>query len=110
MPDTRAFGEWQLMVIDACTNAECLSSFWLQWQDASSLNFKRATFSFTASTICSKQEDEVVPDAWAWAKERGGYGLRTWSVTPAGGGDWNAECDEIGAPGLELMCREVGVC
>ena len=26
------------------------------------------------------------------------------------GGDWNAECDELGAPGLHLMCSAVGVC
>ena len=43
------------MVIDACTTSECLASFWLQWEDASSLNFKRATFSFTASAICDKK-------------------------------------------------------
>ena len=98
-----------LMVIDACTTADCLSSFWLQWKDASSLNFKRATFSFTASGICDKADNDVVTEAWAWAKDQGGYGLRTWSVTPAGGGDWDADCDE-GAPGLRLMCSEVGVC
>ena len=98
-----------LMVIDACTTADCLTSFWLQWEDASNLNFKRATFSFTASGICDKEENDVVTEAWAWAKDQGGYGLRTWSVTPAGGGDWDADCDE-GAPGLRLMCAEVGVC
>ena len=98
-----------LMVIDACTTSDCLASFWLQWKDGASLNFKRATFSFTASGICDKAENDVVTEAWAWAKDQGGYGLRTWSVTPAGGGDWDPECDDD-APGLRLMCSEVGVC
>ena len=98
-----------LMVIDACTTSDCLASFWSQWKDGASLNFKRATFSFTASGICDKEESEVVTEAWAWAKDQGGYGLRTWSVTPAGGGDWDSDCDD-GAPGLRLMCSEVGVC
>jgi hypothetical protein len=98
-----------LMVIDACTTSDCLQSFWLQWRDGASLNFKRATFSFTASAICDKAENDVVTEAWAWAKDQGGYGLRTWSVTPAGGGDWDSACDD-GAPGLRLMCSEVGVC
>ena len=97
-------------VIDACTNAECLASFWSQWKDTSNLNFKRATFSFTASLICDKEKDPLITEAWAWAKDKGGYGLRTWSVTPAGGGDWAPECDDLGAPGITLMCKEVGVC
>ena len=98
-----------LMVIDACTTSDCLASFWSQWKDGASLNFKRATFSFTASGICDKEQSDVVTEAWAWAKDQGGYGLRTWSVTPAGGGDWDSDCDD-GAPGLRLMCSEVGVC
>ena len=38
------------------------------------------------------------------------YGLRAWSVTPAGGGEWDTVCDAMGAPGLQHMCAEVGLC
>lgn len=97
-----------LMVIGACQSGECLSGFWKQWGDAG-LNYERAAFTFAGDAICKDANSDMVREAWAWGKEQGGYGLRAWSVTPViGGGEWDHDCDTMGAPGLQLMCSAVG--
>lgn len=102
-----------LMVIGGCADAACLTGFWSQWKDYATLNFKRAAMTFEAGGvdgICDKKDAEIIKGAWAWAKEHDAYGLRAWSVTPAGGGEWDTACDGIGAPGLQAMCAAVGLC
>jgi hypothetical protein len=83
------------------------SGFWQQWEDAG-MNYERAAFTFAADAICDQVESAMIADAWAWAKERKGYGLRAWSVNPhLGGGEWKTECNDR-APGLQAMCAAAG--
>ena len=97
-----------IMVIGACQSGECLTGFWQQWEDAG-LNYERAAFTFAADAICDEPDSDMIRDAWVWAKERKGYGLRAWSVNPhLGGGEWKTECNENGAPGLQAMCAAAG--
>ena len=102
-----------VMVIGGCADSACLTGFWSQWKDFATLNFKRAAFTFEAGGvggICDKKDHAPVTEAWAWLKKQDAYGLRAWSVTPAGGGEWDTACDAMGAPGLQHMCAEVGLC
>ena len=102
-----------VMVIGGCADSACLTGFWSQWKDFATLNFKRAAFTFEAGGvggICDKKDHAPVTEAWAWLKKQDAYGLRAWSVTPAGGGEWDTVCDAMGAPGLQHMCAEVGLC
>ena len=102
-----------VMVIGGCADSACLTGFWSQWKDFATLNFKRAAFTFEAGGvggICDKKDHAPVKEAWAWLKKQDAYGLRAWSVTPAGGGEWDTACDAMGAPGLQAMCAEVGLC
>jgi len=102
-----------VMVIGGCADSACLTGFWSQWKDFATLNFKRAAFTFEAGGvggICDKKDHAPVKEAWAWLKKEDAYGLRAWSVTPAGGGEWDTACDAMGAPGLQHMCAEVGLC
>jgi hypothetical protein len=49
----------------------------------------------------------MIKEAAKFPKEKDAYGFRAWSVTPAGGGEWDPECDTTGAPGLQSMCESV---
>jgi len=99
-----------LMVIDGCQDASCLTGFWQMWEDYATLNFKRATLTFSANAICGQKDSDIVKEAAKFAKAKDAYGFRAWSVTPAGGGEWDPECDTAGAPGLQSMCEAVGGC
>ena len=95
-----------IMVIGACQDGPCLIQFWEQWDDAG-INYERTAFTFAADRICEDASSPMIRDAWEWAKEKKGYGLRAWSVDPHvvnGHGEWKKECNEIGAPGLQAMC------
>ena len=98
-----------LMVIDGCQDAGCLTGFWQMWEDYATINFKRATLTFQGS-LCAEKDSDMLREAWVFGKAKDVYGLRLWSVTPAGGGEWDPECDAMGAPGLQSMCRAVGAC
>jgi len=112
-------GDWldfvNVMVIDSCSSATCSIGFWEQWNSDrfyTSLNFKRATFSFAgggAFGMCDQAESDMVREAWAWASEREAYGLRAWCVGTGPGGDWDTKCDNE-APGFQAMCAAVGIC
>ena len=102
-----------LMVIDGCQAADCLTQFWQMWEDHATLNFKRAALTFQAGGgfgVCDNKNSDILKEAWKFGKSKEAYGLRAWSVTPAGGGEWDPECDEIGAPGFKSMCEAVGAC
>ena len=98
------------MVIDGCQDASCLTGFWQMWEDYATLNFKRATLTFSANAICGQKDSDIVKEAAKFAKDKDAYGFRAWSVTPAGGGEWDPACDTSGAPGLQSMCEAVDGC
>ena len=89
-----------LMVIDACQDAECLIGFWSQWPTYGGLNLQRATMSFAGRSICMNEDKgKMVRTAWEWAKKQNAFGLRAWSVAPHGGGDWDEDWEEAGRGG-----------
>lgn len=108
--DGNYFDFVNLMVIDGGQDPETLTGFWQMWEDDATLNFKRAALTFAASAICDGKNDDIIKKAWKFGKAKKAYGFRAWSVTPAGGGEWDPECDAMGAPGLKSMCEAVGAC
>lgn len=106
-----AFDYVNLMSIGACNDAECLISFWEQWQSFAFINYRRSTLTFSAGKICDdKDRGAMINKVAQWAQTQDVYGLRAWSVSSLAGAEWNAECDAIGAPGLQRMCSSMGLC
>ena len=108
-------GDWldfvNLMVIDACSEADCHFMFWQAWEDAG-LNMRRAVLSFAAGgaarqdPLCNQADGKTFREAWEWGKKHRMYGLRAWAVSPSLIGDWSTECDEA-APGMQQMAAVV---
>ena len=108
-------GDWldfvNLMVIDACSEADCHFMFWQAWEDAG-LNMRRAVLSFAAGgaarqdPLCNQADGRTFREAWEWGKKHRMYGLRAWAVSPSLIGDWSTECDEA-APGMQQMAAVV---
>ena len=108
-------GDWldfvNLMVIDACSEADCHFMFWQAWEDAG-LNMRRAVLSFAAGgaarqdPLCNQADGKTFREAWEWGKKHRMYGLRAWAVSPSLIGDWSTECDEA-APGMQQMAAIV---
>jgi hypothetical protein len=110
-----AGGDWldfvNLMVVDACNEANCNFMFWQAWEDAG-LNMRRATLSFAGGgaarpdPLCNQGDGHTFSEAWEWGKAHHTYGIRVWAVSPSLIGDWSTECDEA-APGIEKMSSVV---